>query len=59
VITDPLDPENHTVPAEIVNIVNGKLGTSAVNVSDAVAIGETMWNNFEKSWPDGFYGSNE
>jgi len=59
VITDPLDPENHTVPAEIVNIVNGKLGTSAVNVSDAVAIGETMWNNFEKSWPDGFYVSNE
>jgi len=57
VITDPLDPENHTVPGEIVNIINGKLGTSAVNVSDAVAIGETMWNNFEKSWPDGFYGT--
>jgi len=47
----------HTVPGEIVNIVSGKLATSAVNVSDAVAIGETMWNNFEKSWPDGFYGT--
>jgi len=49
VITDPLNPENHTVPGEIVNIVIGKLGTSAVNVSGAVAIGETMWNNFETS----------
>ena len=57
VITDPLDPENHTFPGEIVNIVTGKLGTSAVNVSDAVAIGETIWNNLEKSWPDGFYGT--
>ena len=57
VIKDPLDPENHTVPGEIVNIVIGKLATSAVNVSDALAIGETMWNNFEKSWPDGFYGT--
>ena len=57
VITDPLDPENHTVPGEIVNIVVGKLGTSSVKVSDAVAIGETMWNNFEKSWSDGFYGT--
>jgi len=58
VITDPLDQKNHTVPGEIVNIVNiiiGRLGTSAVNVSDAVAIRETMWNNFKKSWPDGFY----
>ena len=53
-----MNPENHTVPGEIVNIVIGKLATSAVNVSDAVAIGETMWNNFEKSWPDGFYGTN-
>jgi len=49
VITDPLDTENHMVPGEIVNDVIGRL-TSAVNVSDAVAIGETMWNNFEKSW---------
>jgi len=47
----------HTVAGEIVNIVNGRLATSAVNVSDAVVIGETMWNNFEKSWPDGFYGT--
>ena len=56
-ITDPLDQENHTVPYETVNIVIGKLGTSAVNVSDAGAIGETMWNNFETSWSDGFYGT--
>ena len=33
----------HTVPGEIVNIVIGKLATSPVNASDAVAIGETMW----------------
>ena len=50
VIRDLLDPENHTVPGEIVNIVIGRLGTTAVYVSDAVAIRETMWNNFEKSW---------
>jgi len=40
-----------------INIVIEKLGTSAVNVSDAVAIGETMWNNFETRWSDGFYGT--
>ena len=38
VITDPMDPENHTVPGEIVNIVGGRLGTSAVNVSDALPL---------------------
>jgi len=58
VITDPLDQENHRSPGKSsINIVIGKLGTSAVNVSDAVAIEKTMWNNFETSWSDGFYGT--
>jgi len=58
VITDPLDQENHRSPGKSsINIVIGKLGTSAVNVSDAVAIGKTMCNNFETSWSDGFYGT--
>ena len=49
---DPLDPEKH--PGDIVNIVNGRLGPSSVNVHDAVAIGKEEMLKFEKACPSGF-----
>ena len=50
----PLDPSEH--PGEsIVNILSGKIALPVVNVDSAVKIGETMFEDFEKTWPEGFY----
>ena len=38
----------------IVNIVSGKLDPASVNVENAVMIGETMLEDYEKTWPEGF-----
>ena len=53
---DPLDPEGHP-DGSIVNIVSGKIAPESVNVDNAVMIGEAMLEDFEKSWPEGFYSS--
>ena len=52
---DPLDPKEH--PDGIVNIASGRVAISAVNVYDAVSIGETMLASFEKDLPSGFYNT--
>ena len=49
---DPLDPEKH--PDDIVNIVTGEHGTSAVNVQDAVEIELHKMIEFGQKLPDGF-----
>ena len=36
------------------NIVSGKLAPASVNVENAVMIGETMLEDYEKTWPEGF-----
>ena len=33
----------------------GEIGSTKVNVHDALKIGEDMLMEFEKCWPDGFY----
>ena len=38
----------------IVNIVSGKLAPASVNVEHAVMIGETMLEDYEKTWPEEF-----
>lgn len=52
----PLEPYEH--PADsIVNITTGKIAPAPVNVDSAIQIGETMLQDFEKTWPEGFYGT--
>ena len=50
---DPMDSKAHP-EGSIVNIVSGKLAPVSVNVENAVMIGETMLEDYEKTWPEGF-----
>ena len=50
---DPMDSKEHP-EGSIVNIVSGKLAPASVNVENAVMIGETMLEEYEKTWPEGF-----
>ena len=36
------------------NIVSGMLAPASVNVENAVMVGETMLEDYEKTWPEGF-----
>jgi len=48
----PMDPHSH--PADLVNVVTGRVASETVNAHDAVDIGNEQHVSFEKSWPDGF-----
>ena len=50
---DPMDSKAHP-EGSIVNIVSGKLAPASANVENAVMIGETMLEDYEKTWPEGF-----
>ena len=50
---DPMDSKEHP-EGSIVNIVSGKLAPASVNVENAVMIGETMLEDYEKTWPEVF-----
>ena len=50
---DSLDPQQH--PETIINIVNGMMGPSSVNVDKTIDIGTRIMKKFEDSTPDGFY----
>ena len=50
---DPMDSKEHP-EGSIVNIVSGKLAPASVNLENAVMIGETMLEDYEKTWPEGF-----
>ena len=50
---DPKDSKEHP-ESSIVNIVSGELAPASVNVENAVMIGETMLEDYEKTWPEGF-----
>ena len=52
---NPLDPEQH--PETIINIVNGMIGPSSVNVDKAIDIGTRQMKEFERKLPDNFYES--
>ena len=52
---NPLDPEQH--PETIINVVNGMIGPSSVNVDKTIDIGIRQMKDFEKNLPDGFYDS--
>jgi hypothetical protein len=45
---DPLNNTQH--PDGIVNIATGEIGSTGINVHDAVRIGEAMLVEFETSW---------
>ena len=53
----PLKPELHS--KQIVNVANGTLGASLVNVDQAVSIGHGHLLEFEKELPTGFWKSIE
>ena len=38
------------------NICNGKVAPPDVNVHEALSVGQKLMNDFESSWPEGFYG---
>ena len=48
---NPLDPDDR--PKEIVNVVSGKVSPNAVNVDQALEIGQKQMSDFENSWPEG------
>ena len=50
---DPMDSKAHP-EGSIVNIVSGKLAPASVNVENAVMIRETILEDYEKTWPEGF-----
>ena len=50
---DPMDSKEHS-EGSIVNIVSGKLAPASVNVENAVMIGETMLEDYEKTWLEEF-----
>ena len=50
---DLIDSKAHP-EGSIVNIVSRKLAPASVNVENAVMIGETMLEDYEKTWPEGF-----
>ena len=50
---NPLHPENRT--DKLVNIVNGCVADSKVNVHEALSIGDAMAFKFKQSLPDSFY----
>ena len=51
---DPLDPDTHS-GGELLNICTGKIAPPDVNVHNALAIGAAQMDEFEASWPEGFY----
>ena len=51
---DPLDPDTHNA-GEFLNICSCNVAHPDVNVHDALAIGEKQMEEFEASWPEGFY----
>lgn len=53
----PLKPELH--PEQLVNVANGTVGTSQINVDQAVSIGQSQLLDFEKDLPAGFWKSIE
>lgn len=48
----PLKPELHS--EQLVNVANGTVGTSQINVDQAVSIGQSQLLDFEKDLPAGF-----
>ena len=50
---DPMDSKADP-KGSIVNIVSGKRAPASVNVENALMIGETMLEDYEKTWPEGF-----
>ncbi len=49
----PLKPELH--PEQLVNVANGTIGISKINVDQAVSIGQSQLLEFEKQLPFGFW----
>lgn len=52
---DPLDPTSH--PVGVVNIANGLVSPSNVNVDNSLKIGQQQMNEFESGWPASFHGT--
>ena len=48
---DPMDSKEHP-EGSIVSIVSRKLAPASVNVENAVMVGETMLEDYEKTWPE-------
>ena len=55
---DPMDPERHP-DGSIINMVSRKLAPASVNVDNAVIIGQTLLEDFEKAWPERFHCTQE
>ena len=49
----PLKPDVH--PTKLVNVANGTLAVTEVNVCQAISIGQNKLVEFEKSLPNGFW----
>lgn len=52
---DPVDPDSYQ-PGILLNISTGLIAQAETNADSAVKIGKEQLQQFESSWPEGFYG---
>lgn len=50
---DPLNPDGHC--DGIVDIASGRISPAAVNVDNAISLGEDQMRKYQESWPEGFH----
>ena len=53
---DPMDPVTHAAGC-LINISNGQIAQTNVNVDRALEVGREQLKQFEASWPAGFYNT--
>ena len=52
---NPMAPQDHPEVDSIINVANGRIGPSSVNVDKTIDIGTSQMKDFEKNFPHGFY----
>ena len=52
--SDPMDPDSHE-DGVLLNISTGQIAQPEVNVDRSLEIGKEQLNDFETTWPEGFY----
>ena len=55
-VIDPMDPVTHAAGC-LINISNGQIAQTNVNVDRALEVGREQLKQFEASWPAGFYNT--
>ena len=51
---DPMDPDSHE-DGVLLNMSTGQIAQPEVNIDCSLEIGKKQLNDFETTWPEGFY----